>query len=102
MPVVRVGFVGLGMRGPGAVARWMHIPGIEVVALCDYEAKRAEACQKILRDNSMPAAAIYSGEEGLQRIVQTQGYRLGLYRNRLGSSLPRSEMCYGKRQTCCY
>ena len=58
MPVVRVGFVGLGMRGPGAVARWMHIPGIEVVALCDYEAKRAEACQKILRDNSMPAAAI--------------------------------------------
>ena len=62
MPVVRVGFVGLGMRGPSAVERWMHIPGIEVVALCDYEAKRAEACQKILRDNSMPAAAIYAIE----------------------------------------
>ena len=70
MPVVRVGFVGLGMRGPGAVARWMHIPGIEVVALCDYEAKRAEACQKILRDNSMPAAAIYSGEEGYKELCK--------------------------------
>lgn len=70
MPVVRVGFVGLGMRGPGAVARWMHIPGIEVVALCDYEAKRAEACQKILRDNSMPAAAIYSGAEGYKELCK--------------------------------
>ena len=70
MPVVRVGFVGLGMRGPGAVARWMHIPGIEVVALCDYEAKRAEACQKILRENSMPAAAIYSGAEGYKELCK--------------------------------
>ena len=70
MPVVRVGFVGLGMRGPSAVERWMHIPGIEVVALCDYEAKRAEACQKILRDNSMPAAAIYSGEEGYKELCK--------------------------------
>ena len=23
---VRVGFIGLGMRGPGAVERWTHIP----------------------------------------------------------------------------
>ena len=50
----------------------------------------------------MPAAAIYSGEEGYKEIVQTQGYRLGLYRNRLGSPLPCSEMRYGKRQTCSY
>ena len=26
MATVRVGFVGLGMRGPGAVARFTHIP----------------------------------------------------------------------------
>ena len=35
MDVVRVAFVGLGMRGPGAVERWTHIPGTQVVALCD-------------------------------------------------------------------
>ena len=29
---VRVGFIGLGMRGPGAVARWTHIPGTKIVA----------------------------------------------------------------------
>ena len=43
--VVRVGFVGLGMRGPGAVERFTHIPGTQIVALCDYEQTRAEKCQ---------------------------------------------------------
>lgn len=46
---VRVGFVGLGMRGPGAVERWTHIPGVQIVALCDYQPERAEACQKYLK-----------------------------------------------------
>ena len=40
MEVVRVGFVGLGMRGPGAVERFTHIPGTQIVALCDYEQSR--------------------------------------------------------------
>lgn len=50
MQVVRVGFVGLGMRGPGAVERFTHIQGTEIVALCDYEQKRAENCQKFLQN----------------------------------------------------
>lgn len=43
---VRVGFVGLGMRGPSAVERFTYIPGVEIVALCDYEQERAEKCQR--------------------------------------------------------
>ena len=39
LPVVRVAFIGLGMRGPGAVNRMTYIPGVEVVALCDVEQK---------------------------------------------------------------
>ena len=61
---VRVAFVGLGMRGPGAVNRFCHIPGIQIVALCDYEAARAEACQGYLKKVGLPPAAIYSGENG--------------------------------------
>lgn len=68
--VVRVGFVGLGMRGPGAVERWTHINGIEVKALCDHERNRAEACQHILRKAAMPAAAIYDGEEGYKALCE--------------------------------
>ena len=70
MDVVRVGFVGLGMRGPGAVARFTHIPGTQIVALCDYEQKRAEACQQFLKQASLPKAAIYSGEKGYEELCK--------------------------------
>ena len=66
MEVVRVGFVGLGMRGPGAVERFTYIPGVEIVALCDYEKERAETCQKYLKNASMPKAAVYYGEKGYE------------------------------------
>ena len=31
LQTVRVAFVGLGMRGPGAVNRFTHIPGVQIV-----------------------------------------------------------------------
>ncbi|MGM9824781.1 MAG: Gfo/Idh/MocA family protein, partial [Muribaculaceae bacterium] len=64
LEVVRVGFAGLGMRGPGAVERFSYIPGTQTVALCDYEKERAESCQKYLTKQGMPEAEIYSGEYG--------------------------------------
>ena len=70
MPVVRVGFVGLGMRGPGAVERWTHIPGVQIVALCDYEKERAEKCQEYLKKAFMPKAAIYDGEKGYEELCK--------------------------------
>lgn len=70
LETVRVAFVGLGMRGPGAVERFTYIPGIQVVALCDYEEERAEACQSILENAGMPRAAVYSGEEGYKELCE--------------------------------
>ncbi|WP_297971110.1 Gfo/Idh/MocA family oxidoreductase [uncultured Bacteroides sp.] len=70
MEVVRVGFVGLGMRGPGAVERFTYIPGVEIVALCDYEEARAERCQKYLQNASMPKAAVYAGEKGYEELCK--------------------------------
>ena len=64
MKTVRVAFVGLGMRGPGAVKRFTYIPGVEIVALCDYERERAEKCQKSLREAGLAPADIYYGENG--------------------------------------
>ena len=57
MATVRVAFVGLGMRGPGAVERFTYIPGVQIVALCDYVEARAEACQKYLRKSGLPLQA---------------------------------------------
>ncbi len=70
LATVRVGFVGLGMRGPGAVQRWTYIPGVQIVALCDYVEARAEGCQKYLRDAGLPPAAIYSGEKGYEELCK--------------------------------
>jgi len=67
---VRVGFVGLGMRGPWAVMRFCHIPGVEIVALCDYEEGRAEAQQAYLRKAGLAPAAIYSGEKGYEELCK--------------------------------
>ena len=46
LDTVRVGFIGLGMRGPGAVERWTHIPGTKIVALCDYFPKMQKEHKK--------------------------------------------------------
>ena len=70
LETVRVAFVGLGMRGDGAVNRFAHIPGVEIVALCDYEEKRAEECQQYLRNRGLAPADIYSGEFGYQEICK--------------------------------
>ena len=102
MEVVRVGFVGLGMRGPGAVERFTHIPGTQIVALCDYEQGRAEACQKYLKQASLPKAAVYSGEKGYEELCKRDDIEFGVYRHRLAASLPRGDVRYGERQECSY
>lgn len=61
--IVRIGFVGLGMRGPGAVKRMTHIEGVEIVALCDVYDDRVEKCQKILEEQGLPRAKSYSGSK---------------------------------------
>lgn len=72
IPVVRVAFVGLGMRGPGAVERWTHINGVRIVALCDYEKDRAEKCQNILKKAGLPEADIYYGEDGYKELCKRE------------------------------
>ena len=69
LQTVRVGFVGLGMRGPDAVSRWCHIEGTDIKALCDVEADRVEACQRLLRQNGRPEAAAYSGSTEAYRAL---------------------------------
>ena len=96
MDVVRVGFVGLGMRGPGAVERFTHIPGTQIVALCDYEQKRAEDCQKYLKAASLPKAAIYSGEKGYEELCKRDDIDLVyIAADWLHHFLHSVEMCLG-------
>ncbi len=70
LDVVRIGFVGLGTRGRGAINRYVQIPGVEIKGLCDHEKERTERCQQILKNNSMPPASLYDGEEGYKALCE--------------------------------
>lgn len=69
LPVVRVAFIGLGMRGPGAVSRMTHIPGVEIVALCDVEQKNTEKVNKMLEERGFPKAQEFYGDTTVWRKV---------------------------------
>lgn len=57
---VRVGFIGLGMRGPGAVSRMSKIEGVEIVALCDLIPEKVDkVTQSLEKTKHKPAK--YSG-----------------------------------------
>jgi predicted dehydrogenase len=60
LDVVRVGVVGLGMRGPGAVNRLSKIEGVEIKALCDLRPEMVEKVVKSLEGTSHNPAT-YSG-----------------------------------------
>lgn len=63
MEVVRIGFIGLGMRGPGAVERMSYIDGVEIKALCDLLPDRVDSIQQRLVEIGLPPAELYSGGE---------------------------------------
>ena len=58
---VRVGFIGLGDRGDGAINRYTYIDGAEIVALCDIEKERVDEMQELLAERGRPAADAYYG-----------------------------------------
>lgn len=74
--VVRVGVVGLGMRGSDAVERLSYIDGLEIVALCDKYPDRVAASQKILEKMGRPKAKEYSGEEGWKALCESNNIDL--------------------------
>ena len=60
---VRIGFVGLGMRGPGAVQRMMHIEGVEIAAICDKRKSCTDNVEKMIAERGFPKPAVYTGSD---------------------------------------
>jgi len=72
LETVRIGFIGLGNRGPGAVGRMKHIEGVKIVGLCDIRPEKAEAAKKSL-EGSMHTPELYSGSaDAWKNMVQRQ------------------------------
>ena len=60
---VRVGIIGVGMRGYSAVGRMARVPGAKVVALCDLDSVNVIRGQEDLVRYGYPAATGYWGSE---------------------------------------
>ncbi|MDR0427542.1 MAG: Gfo/Idh/MocA family oxidoreductase [Dysgonamonadaceae bacterium] len=69
IPTVRIAFIGLGMRGPGAVSRMTHIDGVEIVALCDVVEENVKMANEILADRGFPKAQEFYGDTEVFRQV---------------------------------
>ena len=63
LETVKVGIIGLGMRGPGAVSRLSAIPGVRVTALSDLYQARVDARNAWLAQNGFSTAKAYYGSE---------------------------------------
>ena len=71
LDTVRIGFIGLGMRGPGAVDRMAQIEGTDIVALCDLYSERTDYANEILAKRGRHAAETYSGsKEAWKQLVE--------------------------------
>lgn len=70
MDSVRVGFIGMGMRGPGAVNRFANIDRTSIKAICDKHQDRLAKPQEYLKEAGRPAAAEYYGEEGWKELCE--------------------------------
>ena len=68
---VRVGVVGLGMRGSDAVERLSYIDGLEITALCDKYPDRVAAAQQTLVKMKRPKAKEFSGNEGWKALCES-------------------------------
>ena len=67
---VRIGFIGLGMRGPDAVRRMMKLEGVEIKALCDLLPERVKAVNASVKKEGRTEAVEYSGEEGWKQLCE--------------------------------
>jgi predicted dehydrogenase len=67
---VRIGFIGLGNRGPEAVGRMSHIEGVEIKALCDIRPERVNTVKSALTGTSHNPSIYTSGEEEWKKLCE--------------------------------
>jgi hypothetical protein len=67
---IRIGFIGLGMRGSGAVKRYTFIENVKIIALCDVVPENVEKSQQVLREKGLPIADIYTGTDDWKKICE--------------------------------
>lgn len=69
LDTVRIGIIGLGMRGISAVERFIHIPGVEIKALCDIRGELCQRAEQTLLNAGKEKPTSYYGDEKIWKRV---------------------------------
>jgi len=70
LKTVRIGLIGLGMRGSEAVRRLIQVEGAELIAIADVVPKAVKEANKQITDAGLKAAIEYTGEEDWKKICE--------------------------------
>ena len=72
IPVVRIGFIGMGMRGTEAIKRFVFIEGVEIKAICDIEQYNLDRAQQKLAERNFPKADEYIGQDAWKEVCERE------------------------------
>ena len=70
LDVVRIGFIGLGNRGSGAITRVNRIDGVQTTAICDIRPEKAQAGAKALKKMNIEPVVYTEKEEAWKEMCQ--------------------------------
>lgn len=68
LETVRIGIIGVGNRGSGAVRRLARIEGTDIKAICDLEQQRVESAIDSIKDTSHNPEGYFGGEEEWKKV----------------------------------
>ncbi|MEX1137085.1 MAG: Gfo/Idh/MocA family oxidoreductase [Balneolales bacterium] len=69
---VRIGVIGIGSRGSGALRRLRHIEGVEIRALCDLVSEKVDEAIDSLQDSSHNPDRYTGGEDDWKRLCERE------------------------------
>ena len=73
IPLVRIGYVGVGLQGGGHVQNLIKIPGCRITAVCDIRSERTDWATKQITAAGQPAPAVYNkGPRDFERLCETE------------------------------
>lgn len=67
---VRIAFIGLGKRGKESFNHYLHIPNVQVVAVCDVNPANLAFAANLLSEHGLPAACAYSQPDDWKAVCE--------------------------------
>ena len=73
IPLVRIGFVGIGGQGGGHVRNLLRIAGCRITAVCDVRSERTDWATREITAAGHPPPAVYTrGDRDFERLCETE------------------------------